>query len=89
MILDMIHKMTSDHVNFIKNYTGRNNHLRLTGHHETSDPKQLSYSVGGRNTSIRIPHLTNNNNCGYFEDRRPGSDIDYYKTLSKYVDYLN
>lgn len=81
--------MEKDHTNFIENYCGKDNHLRLTGAHETSDPKVFSYSEGGRSSSIRIPTQVLKERCGYFEDRRPGSAINYYETLAKYINYMN
>lgn len=86
-IYRIIQNMHKDHSEFISEYSGLNNHLRLTGDHETSDPNIFSFSIGGRGTSIRIPYETNRNGYGYFEDRRPGSALDYYKTLGKYVEY--
>lgn len=88
-IYKIMEKMEKDHSNFIENYCGKNNHMRLTGKNETSNPDIFSYSIGGRNTSIRIPYQTKIDNRGYFEDRRPGSDINYYKIITKYLDYLN
>ena len=61
----------------IKHY-GSDNHLRLTGKHETSSMDDFSFSVAGRHTSIRIPSETRNNKRGYFEDRRPSSSLDPY-----------
>ena len=61
---------------------GKNNHLRLTGKHETSSYELFTYGVGTRNTSIRIPNETNKNKYGYLEDRRPGANIDPYKATS-------
>lgn len=81
--------MKKDHANFIENYCGKDNNLRLTGAHETSDPKVFSYSEGGRSSSIRIPTQVLKERCGYFEDRRPGSAINYYETLAKYLNYMN
>lgn len=88
-IYRIIKKMESDHTNFIQNYCGKNNYMRLTGKNETSNPDIFSYSIGGRDTSIRIPYQTKIDNKGYFEDRRPGSDINYYKIITKYLDYLD
>lgn len=65
----------------IRHY-GDDNSLRLTGKHETSAMDKFTYSVAGRNTSIRIPHLTKANKCGYFEDRRPSSSLDPYKSTA-------
>lgn len=87
-IYRIITNMENNHTEFIENYCGKNNHLRLTGKNETSNPKIFTHSVGGRDTSIRIPYQTYIDKKGYFEDRRPGSDIDYYKLLCKYVEYL-
>ena len=81
--------MENDHANFIENYCGKDNQLRLTGAHETSDPNVFTYSEGGRSSSIRIPTQVLTERCGYFEDRRPGSAINYYETLAKYVGYMN
>lgn len=87
-IYRIISNMEKDHTEYIENYSGKNNHLRLTGKNETSNPKVFTHSVGGRDTSIRIPYQTYIDKKGYFEDRRPGSDIDYYKLLCKYAEYL-
>lgn len=57
---------------------GNDNHLRLTGKHETSSMNDFSFSVAGRHTSIRIPTTTRSKRKGYFEDRRPSSSLDPY-----------
>lgn len=87
-IKKMCEVMKDDHANFIDNYSGTNNNMRLTGKHETSNINDFSYSIGGRHSSVRIPTTTVLNKCGYFEDRRPGSSINYYKILAKYVEYM-
>ncbi len=87
-IHNMCEIMKQDHINFFENYSGCDNHLRLTGKYETSSAETFTYSVGGRHTSVRIPNETQRNGCGYFEDRRPGSSIQYYKTLNKYLEYM-
>jgi glutamine synthetase len=69
------------HALHIKHY-GDDNSLRLTGLHETSSMDKFSYSVGGRNTSIRIPYATHETKRGYFEDRRPSSSLDPYKSTA-------
>jgi len=61
---------------------GINNQFRLTGRHETSDINKFTYGIGTRNTSVRIPNQTFKDNCGYFEDRRPASNIDPYQATS-------
>lgn len=57
---------------------GKDNNLRLTGHHETSRYDQFSFGVGTRGTSIRIPNQVKADGRGYFEDRRPAGDADPY-----------
>lgn len=72
-----IRRLSEKHLLHLE-YYGDDNSLRLTGKHETSSMDKFTYSVGGRHTSIRIPYSTNNNKCGYIEDRRPSSSIDPY-----------
>lgn len=76
-LLDLIYKMTSrlekKNKEFIENYYGIDNKNRLTGTNETCSHATFKVSVGGRDTSIRIPNQGN-----YFEDRRPGGNIDPY-----------
>lgn len=57
---------------------GEDNEYRLTGHHETGSMNEFTYGVGSRGASIRIPNTSAENKCGYFEDRRPASNIDPY-----------
>ncbi|MFN9984410.1 MAG: glutamine synthetase beta-grasp domain-containing protein [Pirellula sp.] len=65
---------------------GPDNHLRLTGLHETQSIDKFSYGVADRGASIRIPHsFVNSGYKGYLEDRRPNSQADPYKILSRLV----
>ena len=58
---------------------GPDNHLRLTGLHETQAIDTFSYGVADRGASIRIPHsFVANGYRGYLEDRRPNSLADPY-----------
>jgi len=57
---------------------GADNHLRLTGHHETCDINTFRYGVADRGASIRIPRHVATNDCGYLEDRRPAANMDPY-----------
>ena len=58
---------------------GPDNHLRLTGLHETQAIDKFSYGVADRGASIRVPHsFVNNGYKGYLEDRRPNSQGDPY-----------
>ena len=61
---------------------GQDNKSRLSGKCETASWEDFSYSVGGRDCSIRIGYDTHKNQCGYFEDRRPGANMDPYLVTS-------
>jgi len=63
---------------------GPDNHMRLTGKHETAAIDQFSYGVADRGASIRVPHsFVNNDYKGYLEDRRPNSQGDPYQIASQ------
>jgi glutamine synthetase len=63
---------------------GPDNHMRLTGKHETQSIHQFSYGVADRGASIRVPHsFVNNGYKGYLEDRRPNSQGDPYQIASQ------
>lgn len=65
---------------------GADNHLRLTGKHETADINDFSYGVSDRGASIRIPITTVENGWkGYLEDRRPNSAADPYKVAARII----
>eukprot|EP00055_Hartaetosiga_balthica_P000059 m.135539 g.135539 ORF g.135539 m.135539 type:complete len:396 (+) comp10068_c0_seq1:156-1343(+) len=61
---------------------GSENHLRLTGKHETQSMESYSYGVADRGASIRIPRETFSKKYGYLEDRRPASNMDPYVVTS-------
>ena len=61
---------------------GDYNKERLTGHHETAHWSKFSWGIADRGASIRIPRETELNGKGYFEDRRPASNMDPYKVTS-------
>ncbi len=63
---------------------GPDNHLRLTGLHETQSIDKFNYGVGNRGASIRVPHsFVKSGYKGYLEDRRPNSAGDPYKIASR------
>jgi glutamine synthetase len=65
---------------------GADNHLRLTGLHETQSIDKFSYGVSDRGASIRIPVYTVDHNwSGYLEDRRPNSAADPYKVAARII----
>ena len=54
---------------------GPDNHLRLTGLHETQAIDKFSYGLSDRGASIRMPvNFIKNGYKGYLEDRRPNSE---------------
>ena len=63
---------------------GPDNHLRLTGLHETQSIDKFTYGLADRGASVRIPHsFMNNNYRGYLEDRRPNSAANPYEVASR------
>jgi glutamine synthetase len=63
---------------------GPDNHLRLTGLHETQSIDKFNWGIANRGASIRVPHaFVNNDYKGYLEDRRPNSKADPYKIISR------
>jgi glutamine synthetase len=63
---------------------GPDNHLRLTGLHETQSIDKFNYGVANRGASIRVPNsFIPNGYKGYLEDRRPNSAGDPYKIASR------
>jgi glutamine synthetase len=86
-IINAIKKLEIKHAEHMKVY-GQNNHLRMTGQHETASYDTFSYGVANRGASIRIPRETEKNKKGYFEDRRPASNMDPYLVTSKILDTI-
>jgi len=65
---------------------GADNHMRLTGKHETQSIDQFSYGISDRGASIRIPIATVENGWkGWLEDRRPASNADPYKAAARII----
>ena len=63
---------------------GPDNHMRLTGLHETQSIDKFNYGVANRGASVRVPHsFVNSGYKGYLEDRRPNSQGDPYKIASR------
>lgn len=83
-IMEGINNLGEKHLESMKIY-GLHNEERLTGKHETSSFKDFSYGVANRGASVRIPRDTQKNGCGYFEDRRPSSNMDPYLVTSSIV----
>jgi hypothetical protein len=54
---------------------GEGNERRLTGKHETSSMDDFSWGVADRGCSIRVGRMVPVEKSGYYEDRRPASNL--------------
>eukprot|EP00178_Gracilaria_changii_P008398 TRINITY_DN25582_c0_g1_i1.p1 TRINITY_DN25582_c0_g1~~TRINITY_DN25582_c0_g1_i1.p1 ORF type:complete len:355 (-),score=58.82 TRINITY_DN25582_c0_g1_i1:81-1145(-) len=77
----MMEKLGAAHKEHIAAY-GIGNEKRLTGRHETASIDTFKYGVADRGASIRIGNQTAQDGKGYFEDRRPASNMDPYVVTS-------
>jgi glutamine synthetase len=69
---------------------GPDNHLRLTGLHETQAIDKFSYGLSDRGASIRMPvNFIKHGYKGYLEDRRPNSQGDPYQIVSRILKTIN
>jgi glutamine synthetase len=63
---------------------GPENHLRLTGLHETQSIDKFTWGQADRGASVRVPHsFVNSGWKGYLEDRRPNSACDPYAVAGR------
>ncbi|CAI5502860.1 unnamed protein product [Closterium sp. Naga37s-1] len=85
VILKAIEKLGLRHKDHIAAY-GEGNERRLTGKHETADVNTFSWGVANRGCSVRVGRDTEAEKKGYFEDRRPASNMDPYVVTSKIAD---
>ncbi|XP_010066985.1 glutamine synthetase cytosolic isozyme isoform X2 [Eucalyptus grandis] len=81
VIKKAIEKLGLRHKHHIAAY-GEGNERRLTGRHETADINTFSWGVANRGASIRVGRDTEKDGKGYFEDRRPASNMDPYVVTS-------
>ncbi|KAM7251131.1 hypothetical protein ACFE04_023014 [Oxalis oulophora] len=81
VIVEAIEKLKLKHKEHIAAY-GEGNERRLTGKHETADIHTFSWGVANRGVSVRVGRDTEQNGKGYFEDRRPASNMDPYVVTS-------
>ncbi|EXJ70927.1 glutamine synthetase [Cladophialophora psammophila CBS 110553] len=86
-IEEAMKKLEKRHVEHIKVY-GEDNHLRMTGAHETSSIDKFTWGVADRGSSVRIPRACAREGKGYFEDRRPASNADPYQVTGMIVETL-
>lgn len=76
-IIRIINNMKEEHKKFIKN-CGENTEARLNGENNTSNYNVFNWGINSNNTSIKIPIKTHLKKSGYFQDRRPSSNVDPY-----------
>ncbi|KAG6383444.1 hypothetical protein SASPL_156804 [Salvia splendens] len=81
VIKKAIEKLGLRHKEHIAAY-GEGNERRLTGKHETADINTFKWGVANRGASIRVGRDTEKDGKGYFEDRRPASNMDPYVVTS-------
>ncbi|KAL2652561.1 hypothetical protein R1flu_020689 [Riccia fluitans] len=81
VIKKAIEKLGLRHKEHIAAY-GEGNERRLTGHHETASINHFSWGVANRGASVRVGRETEKAGKGYFEDRRPASNMDPYVVTS-------
>ena len=72
-----IEKLSKKHKEHMDLY-GSGNEERMTGKHETASYEHFSHGVANRGASVRIGNENTKNKKGYFEDRRPSSNMDPY-----------
>ncbi|MDD3180266.1 MAG: glutamine synthetase beta-grasp domain-containing protein [Opitutaceae bacterium] len=65
---------------------GPDNHLRLTGLHETQSIDKFTYGLSDRGASVRMPvKFVKDGYKGYLEDRRPNSAADPYLVAGRII----
>jgi glutamine synthetase len=68
---------------------GPDNHMRLTGLHETQAIDKFNYGLANRGASVRVPHsFVNDGHRGYLEDRRPNSLGDPYQIAGRILETI-
>lgn len=85
IILKAVKKLSLKHKEHMDVY-GENNKERMTGKHETASYDEFNFGLGNRGCSIRIGENVIKSKKGYFEDRRPASNIDPYLATSKLLE---
>lgn len=83
--MSYLDSLKSTHLKCMSLY-GSGNEKRMSGLHETARYDEFTYGIGARGCSVRIGNEAKADGCGYFEDRRPSSNIDPYLSCSALVD---
>ena len=85
-LMKAFHDSREDHIAVY----GPDNHLRLTGLHETAPITEFRYGLSDRGASIRMPvNFVRDGYKGYLEDRRPNSEADPYQIVAQVVKTVN
>jgi len=82
-----LEKLALKHQEHLEVY-GKDNNLRLTGEHETSNMEKFTVGRANRGASVRIGNDTINSKRGYFEDRRPASNCNPYLVTAKILETI-
>lgn len=80
-IEESIEKLSHKHAEHMAVY-GANNDRRMTGAHETASYDKFTHGKANRGASVRIGNDTYDEKKGYFEDRRPGANMNPYQVTS-------
>ena len=81
-INEAVERLSKVHVEHMNVY-GSGNEERMTGAHETASFDTFTSGVADRGASVRIGNETAVNEKGYFEDRRPSSNMNPYLVTAK------
>lgn len=84
-IREAVEKLEERHEEHMKVY-GEGNRERMSGNYETAKYDEFSWGIGNRGASVRIGNDTYRNGRGYFEDRRPASNMNPYQVTSMLLD---
>ena len=82
-----INQLSQGHLEDLEHF-GEDNHMRLCGNFETSSMQNFTYGVGDRGASVRIPRLVASKGFGYFEDRRPASNLNPYVSIHRILNRI-
>lgn len=80
-IEDAMQLLSQNHHECLRVY-GQHNELRLTGEFVTESMDKFTWGIGDRRVSVRIPKQVAQDKKGYFEDRRPASNVDPYRAFN-------
>ena len=80
-------KLLNKHSEHLTLY-GDENQKRLIGAFETPNLSLFDFGGGNRATSVRIPIICFKEQRGYFEDRRPASNMDPYLATAILTDTI-